>query len=37
MKNFEIKSLFDFMDIDKDGIINDSEWMNFYEFFLDDF
>lgn len=37
MNNFEIKGLFNIMDKNKDSLIDDSEWSEFYEFYIVDF
>jgi hypothetical protein len=37
MSTFEIKGMFSIMDKDKDNIIDDAEWLAFYEFYIVDF
>lgn len=37
MNNFEIKALFNIIDKSKDNLIDDTEWTEFYEFYLIDF
>lgn len=34
MNNFEIKAMFNIMDKSKDNIIDDTEWSEFYEFYI---
>lgn len=37
MSNPELKRLFNEMDINKDSKIDDSEWMDFYETYIEPF
>ena len=37
LNKYEISDVFDLADIDKNGVLNETEWDNFYSIFVDDF